>query len=61
MFLKKVKEGYFYMAKHDFETSQEIIVTCVQYNETFIKEIIQNAITFWKKKIFPLLLSRIEK
>jgi len=49
------------MEKHDFVTSQEIIVTCVQYNETFIKEIIQNAINFWKKKIFPLLLSGIEK
>jgi len=46
MFMKKVKKGYFCMAKHDFETSQEIIVTCVQYNETFIKEIIQNAIIF---------------
>jgi len=49
------------MAKHDFETLQEITVTCVQYNETFIKEVIQNAITFWKKNIFPLLLSGIEK
>jgi len=52
---------YFCMAKHDFETSQEIIVTCVQYDEIFVKEVIQNVMTFWKKNIFPLLLSEIEK
>lgn len=34
------------MAKHDFETLQNIIVIIVNYGEQFVMEIINNAMTF---------------
>ncbi|XP_039311283.1 uncharacterized protein LOC120359056 [Solenopsis invicta] len=61
MFMQNVKIGYFCMAKHDFETSQSIIVICVNYDEQFVMEIINNAMTFWKQNVFPLLLNGVAK
>lgn len=61
MFMQNVKKGYFCMAKHDFETSQNIIVIIINYDEQFIMEIINNTMTFWKQNIFPLLLNGVAK
>jgi len=61
MFMQNVKKGYFCMAKHDFETAQNIIVIIVYYDEQFVMKIINNAMTFWKQNIFPLLLNAISK
>lgn len=59
--MQNVKQGYFCMAKHDFETSQNIIMICVEYDEQFVIEIINNAMTFWKKNVFPLLFNGVTK
>ena len=61
MFMQNVKKGYFCMAKHDFEISQNIIVIIINYDEQFVMELINNAMTFWKQNIFPLLLNAISK
>jgi len=61
MFMQNVKKGYFCMAKHDFETSQNIIVICVDYDEQFLMKIINKAMNFWKQNIFPLLFNGIIK
>ncbi|XP_043463389.1 uncharacterized protein LOC122510904 [Leptopilina heterotoma] len=57
---KKVK-GYFCMANHDFETSKNVSINVINYNEKYIKKIIMEAMTFWKKNIFPVLFESIEK
>ena len=56
MYLKKCALRYFCVASPNFENDNKI--TCIEicYNEEYVKRLIDNAMLFWKKNIFILLL-----
>ncbi|KAK5639483.1 hypothetical protein RI129_011221 [Pyrocoelia pectoralis] len=57
MFMCKLEKGYFCMAKHDFETTKNMEIILVEYNEGFIMDLINRSMLFWKKNIFPILIN----
>lgn len=59
MFMYKMKKGYFCMARHNFETSNDVIIIPVIYDEEFIMNLIQKSMEFWKRNIFPILYSAV--
>ncbi|KYQ50568.1 hypothetical protein ALC60_10345, partial [Trachymyrmex zeteki] len=61
MLMQNVQRGYFCIAKHDFEASQNIIVVCVDFDEQFINKVVADAMTFWKQNIFPVLINGIKR
>ncbi|KYN19384.1 hypothetical protein ALC57_08300 [Trachymyrmex cornetzi] len=60
MFLRNVQKGLFCMAKHDFESTHEIITVWVDYDDIYVQNLIQKAMIFWKSNIFPLLLKTVQ-
>ena len=55
MLARGVEKGIFCVAHPNFETTKEITVINVKYDEDFTKGLIDSAIHFWKTNIFKLL------
>lgn len=55
MFFCNKKQGLFCIADVDFETSKNISIFTVQFNEQYCLDILEKCTTFWKKAIFPVL------
>jgi len=54
------KKGLFCMAKHDFKSTHEIIITWIDHDKVYVKNLIQKAVIFWKSNIFSLLLKTVQ-
>lgn len=48
-------KGYFCVAHPDFETTNECTIIELSHDAEFIQNIIENAISFWKSNVFPVL------
>ena len=55
MFAAKKQKGLFCVAHPEFEKNSEVVIVSVKYDEEFTKEIINNAMEFWKKNVYPTL------
>lgn len=55
MLATNLTKGYFCVAHPDFETTRECTVIKVSYDQEFTESVIENAISFWKNSVFPLL------
>lgn len=54
MILINKEKGYFCIAASDFETSKEVYVKEISFNEDFAIRL-ENAMEFWKLGIYPFL------
>lgn len=59
MHFSKVQFGYFVIAHSDFESTKEVDILKVDYDEKFTKDLINDAMEFWKAYIFPVMLYNI--
>ncbi|GBM95521.1 hypothetical protein AVEN_161419-1 [Araneus ventricosus] len=55
MFFWKKKQALFCIAAADFETSKEVNILTVDFDEQYCLDILKKCIIFWKNAIFPLL------
>lgn len=55
MLATNVVKGYFCVAHPNFETTSECTIQEVYYNAEFTENIIENALSFWKTYVFPIL------
>ena len=58
--MQNVRKGLFCVAKHNFEETGELITIWVDYNEGFLKNMIEKALQFWKINIYPKLLESLK-
>lgn len=61
MHLAKKLTALFCVAHPDFETTQNVDVYRVGYSATYCLSMIEKAVTFWKKAIFPILIKNTTK
>lgn len=55
MFCAKVDESIFCVANSNFENSNNVSIIKVQYDENFVRELLDSVLTFWKTNIYPIL------
>lgn len=55
MFASNIKRGYFCVADCNFEVNNLVDITLLEYDEDFLRNILNSSVQFWKKNIFPLL------
>lgn len=56
MLLCKKRKGLFCVAPPDFETKQTVNIVEVDYDETFVSDLMEKIMLFWKKCIFSKLV-----
>lgn len=57
MHLKRVQFGYFAIASPDFESTKNVKIIRVDYNFQFTKDLIKNAMKFYKEFIYEKILN----
>lgn len=57
----KKSKGLFCVADPLFETTKNIHIVWVDFDEVYINEIINKAEVFWSQYIFPKLLKSVKK
>lgn len=60
MLMTGKKEGIFCMADPDFEKNQTIYIKKLKYDKAHTQALINKALSFWSKNIFPKLLQFVE-
>jgi len=55
MMLTGRKKGLFCVASPNFEENNQVAIIPVTYSESFMKPLLEKAMIFWRKSIFPLL------
>lgn len=55
MLARNVKRGLFCVAKPDFEHSKQLTVINVNYDDEFLKTVLDNALEFWKTNVFSFV------
>lgn len=58
MYLKKVPFGYFVIAAPDFQTSKNVKIIKIKYDNNFAQKMVEVAREFWKKNIFAKILDQ---
>lgn len=55
MLAKNVTKGYFCIAHSDFESTNKCTIIEITYDADFTLSVIESALSFWKKNVFPVL------
>ena len=51
------QKGLFCVEDPKYEQNKILNIVWVDYNETFLRPLLEQASTFWKPSIFPLLIN----